>query len=90
MTGAGCSMVFPSLGVEVVKRVPPQSRRVALGGFAASQDVTYGVTGPLGGRRCGVRLRLGLRAGNAAALGGVVMTAVAFRNAPPREPDPGY
>ncbi len=49
LTGLGYSMVFPALGVEVVRRVPPESRGVALAAFLACFDLGLGAAGPLMG-----------------------------------------
>jgi MFS family permease len=44
--GIGFSLVFPSLGLEAVKRAPPESRGLAMGTYNAFLDLTLGFGSP--------------------------------------------
>jgi len=46
LTGFGYSLVYPGLGVEAVRRVPPQSRGLAMGAYTAILDVALGFGNP--------------------------------------------
>lgn len=46
ISGAGFSLVFPSLGLEAVRRVAPASRGMAMGAYNAFLDLTLGVGSP--------------------------------------------
>lgn len=80
LTGLGCSMVFPAMGREVVHLVEPGLRGTALGGYAAFQDLAYGLTGPLAGL---VADRAGYSSvfliGAAAALTGLLIAVSLFQ-----------
>lgn len=47
--GGGYALAFQGLGVEAVRRAPPQSRGAAMGAYVAFQDVAMASSGPLGG-----------------------------------------
>jgi MFS family permease len=82
LTGLGCSLVFPAMGIEVVRRIPPHLRGTAMGGFAAFQDLAYGGTGPLTGLLAD-RLGYGvvfLVGGLAASLGFALVIVIARKD----------
>lgn len=49
LTGIGFSLVFPSMGVQAMARVPAHSRGMAVACFMAFIDVASGLTGPIVG-----------------------------------------
>jgi predicted MFS family arabinose efflux permease len=46
LIGAGFALVYPGLGVEAVRRAPPQSRGLAMGAYTAFLDVALGFGSP--------------------------------------------
>jgi predicted MFS family arabinose efflux permease len=46
LTGVGYALVYPALGVEAVRRAPPQSRGVVMGMYTAFLDVALGFGTP--------------------------------------------
>ena len=46
LTGFGYALVFPGLGVEAVRRAPPESRGLAMGAYTACLDLALGIAGP--------------------------------------------
>ncbi|MFN7929510.1 MAG: arabinose transporter [Blastocatellia bacterium] len=46
LTGLGYSLVYPSFGVEALRRAPAESRGLAMGAFTAFLDLSLGLTGP--------------------------------------------
>jgi len=49
LTGFGHSLVFPSLGVEAVKRVSDENRGTALSVYTVFADVSFFMVGPVAG-----------------------------------------
>jgi MFS family permease len=66
LTGFGYSLVYPGLGVEAIRRVPPQDRGLAMGAYTAFLDIALGFGTPA----------LGLLA-NVAGLGSVFLASTA-------------
>jgi MFS family permease len=82
LTGAGYSLIFPSFGVQAIRKTPPEMRGLAVGAFMAFFDVAIGFGGPL----CGLAAaRFGYPSvfllGAVAAAGSVALTVVVGRKA---------
>jgi len=95
IAGLGFSLVFPSLGVEAVKRIPEHSRGAAIGVFYVFLDIAMAVAGPVGGwvaAGMGFAAVYGFAAG--AAVLGIALTQVlqlqarreSVQTTPPLEP----
>jgi MFS family permease len=82
ITGLGCALVFPALGVEALKRVLPANRGSAMGAFVAFLDIAYGIAGPAAGLVAG---QFGYAAvyllGAASAIVGAVLVLISRRSA---------
>jgi MFS family permease len=46
LAGFGYSLVYPGLGIEAVRRAPPESRGLAMGAYTACLDLALGVASP--------------------------------------------
>jgi predicted MFS family arabinose efflux permease len=74
--GGGYALGFQGLGVEAVRRAPPQSRGAAMGAYVAFQDVAMALAGPVGGllaQRAGLDSVFLVGAVAAAAAAGVAL-----------------
>jgi len=87
VTGLGCALVFPALGVEALKRVQPANRGSAMGAFVAFLDIAYGISGPTAGLIAG---QFGYAAvylfGAASALLGAALVVTARSHTPGSQP----
>ena len=75
LSGIGYSLVYPGLGIEAVRRVPPESRGLAMGAYTAFLDLALGLGSPALGLIAGATsLGAAFLASAVAAAGGAMLT----------------
>src|SRR5919199_4902471 len=80
LTGIGYALVYPGLGVEAVRRAPPDSRGLAMGAYTACLDLALGVASPaLGLIASGAGLGAVFLAGALVVLGAAAVAARVFK-----------
>lgn len=84
LTGFGYALVYPGLGVEAVRRAPPESRGLAMGAYTVFLDVALGFGTPLLGLIGGLAgLSTVFLASALAALAGAALAARLIASAAP-------
>ena len=85
LTGTGYALVFPSFGIEAVKRVPPSSRGAALGAYVAFFDLGFALAGPTTGLIAGAfGYPWVFAAGASAAIAAIVAARTRSRESAPQ------
>jgi len=82
LAGFGYSLVYPGLGLEAVRRVPPQSRGLAMGAFTVCLDLALGLASPALGLLAGVAGLGAVFLASALVVLGAAAVAMRLLNAP--------
>jgi len=84
LSGFGYALVYPGLGLEAVRRVPPQSRGLAMGCYTAFLDLALSIASPwLGLLAAGAGLPAVFLASSLAVLGAAIVALLLRRASSP-------
>jgi MFS family permease len=85
LVGLGYALVYPGLGVEVVRRAPPESGGLAMGAYTAFLDIALGFGSPALGLVAGWAGLGGVFLAGALMVLGTVVIAIRLLYAPSRD-----
>ncbi|MBK5651571.1 MULTISPECIES: arabinose transporter [Bradyrhizobium] len=87
VSGFGYSLVYPGLGVEAIRRAPPQSRGLAMGAYTVCLDLSLGLASPALGLVAGRGLGSVYLASTLIVLGSGLIALHLLNAAAPRQDD---